>query len=47
MVDKMEQTQPSQLDKLEQTARELETDDDPERSRLRKPMKHKAVERPE
>jgi len=39
----------SQLDKFKQAARELETDDDPERfkERLRKAVKHKPVEEPE
>lgn len=38
-----------QLDKFKQVARELETDDDPERfkERLRKIVKHKPVEKPE
>jgi len=39
----------SQLDKFKQAARELQTDDDPERfkERLGKLVKHKAVEKPE
>lgn len=39
----------SQLDKFKQAARELGTDDDPERfkERLKKLVKHKPVERPE
>lgn len=38
----------SQLDKFKQAARELETDDDPERfkERLGKLVKHKPVEKP-
>lgn len=41
--------QPSQSDKFKQAARELETDDDPERfkERLKKLVKHKPVEKPE
>jgi hypothetical protein len=40
---------PSQLDKFKQAARELETDDDPERfkERLGKLVKHKPVGKPE
>lgn len=40
---------PSQLDKFKQAARELETDDDPQRykERLRKLVRHKPVEKPE
>lgn len=40
---------PTQLDKFKQAARELETDDDPERFRERvgKLVKHKPVEKPE
>lgn len=39
----------SQVDKFKQAARELETDDDPQRfeERLRKAVKHKPVEKPE
>lgn len=39
----------SQLDKFKEAARELETDDDPERfkDRLAKVVKHKPVEKPE
>jgi hypothetical protein len=39
----------SQLDKFKEAARQLETDDDPERfkDRLRKIVKHKPVEKPE
>ena len=39
----------SQLDKFQQAARELETDEDPKRfeERLRKLVKHKPVEKPE
>jgi len=38
----------SQLDKFKQAARELETDDDPERfkDRLKKLVKHKPVGKP-
>lgn len=38
----------SQLDKFKQAARELETDDDPERfkERVGKLVKHKPVEKP-
>ncbi len=38
-----------QLDKFEEAARQLETDDDPERfkERLGKLVKHKPVEKPE
>lgn len=41
--------EPSQLDKFKQAARDLETDDDPERFRERvgKLVKHKPVEQPE
>jgi hypothetical protein len=41
--------QPPQIDKFKEAARQLETDDDPERSRdrLRKLVKHKPVEKPE
>jgi hypothetical protein len=41
--------QKSQADKFKEAARELETDDDPERfeDRLRKLVKHKPVERTE
>jgi hypothetical protein len=40
---------PSQLDKFKQAARELETDDDPDRfkERVGKLVKHKPVEKPE
>jgi hypothetical protein len=39
----------SQLDKFKQAARDLETDDDPERfkERLAKLVRHKPVEKPE
>ena len=39
----------SQLDKFKRAARDLETDDDPERfkERLRQAVKHKPVEKPE
>jgi hypothetical protein len=39
----------TQLDKFKEAARELETDDDPERykERLRKLVRHKPVEKPE
>ncbi|MEQ7874831.1 hypothetical protein ABDK56_12600 [Sphingomonas sp. ASV193] len=39
----------SQLDKFKEAARDLETDDDPERfkDRLKKLVKHKPVETPE
>ena len=42
-------TRQSQIDKFKQAARELETDDDPERfkERLGKLVKHKPVEKPE
>ncbi len=38
----------SQLDKFKEAARQLETDDDPERfkDRLKKLVKHKPVEKP-
>jgi len=38
----------SQLDKFKKAARDLETDDDPERfdDRLKKLVKHKPVEKP-
>jgi hypothetical protein len=41
--------QKSQLDKFKQAARELETDDDPQRfkERLRSAVRHKPVEKPE
>lgn len=41
--------EPTQLDKFKQAARDLETDDDPERFRERvgKLVKHKPVEKPE
>jgi len=41
--------QKSQLEKFKEAARELETDDDPERfkDRLAKVVKHKPVEKPE
>lgn len=40
---------PTQLDKFKQAARDLETDDDPERfkERLKQVVKHKPVEKPE
>jgi len=39
----------SQLDKFKEAARQLETDDDPERfkERLKKLVKHKPVEKPD
>jgi hypothetical protein len=39
----------AQADKFKEAARELETDDDPERfkERLRKLVKHKPVDKPE
>lgn len=39
----------TQADKLKEAARETETDDDPERfkERLKKPVKHKPVEKQE
>lgn len=42
-------SEPSQLDKFKEAARQLETDDDPERfkERLGKLVKHKPVEKPE
>lgn len=45
----MEQQVNQQLDKFKQAARELETDDDPERfkERLAKLVKHKPVEKGE
>ena len=45
----MPQPDKSQLDKFKKAARELETDDDPERfkDRLAKVVKHKPVEKPE
>jgi len=45
MTDK----QGAQLDKFKKAARELETDDDPERfkERIGKLVKHKSVEKPE
>jgi hypothetical protein len=41
--------EPSRLDKFKQAARDLETDDDPERfkERLKQAVKHKPVEKPE
>ena len=41
--------EPTQLDKLKEAARQLGTDDDPERfkDRLGKLVKHKPVEKPE
>ena len=44
----MSERKPSQADKFKQAARELETDDDPERfkERLKKLVKHKPVEKP-
>lgn len=43
-----ERPEKSQADKFKEAARELETDDDPERfkDRLRKLVKHKSVEKP-
>jgi hypothetical protein len=43
------QAKQSQLEKFKQAARDLETDDDPERfkERLGKLVKHKPVEKPE
>jgi hypothetical protein len=45
----MGDNKPSQLDKFKQAARELETDDDPDRfkERLGKLVKHKPVEKPD
>lgn len=45
----MKLPRPTQLDKFKQAARELETDDDPERfnKRLGKLVRHKPVEKPE
>ena len=45
----MAEDKPAQLDKFKEAARELETDDDPERfkGRLRKLVKHKPVEKPQ
>ncbi len=45
----MTETEPTQLDKFKEAARQLETDDDPERfkERLGKLVKHKPVEKPE
>ncbi len=45
MTDK----EPTQLDKFKQAARELETDDDPERfkERVGKLVKHRPVEKPQ
>ncbi len=42
-------SEPSQLDKFKQAARELETDDDPKRfnERIGKLVKHKPVEKPQ
>lgn len=44
----MTEKTPSQLEKFKQAARDLETDDDPERfrERLGKLVKHKPVEKP-
>ena len=44
-----ENPEPSQLDKFKEAARQLETDDDPERfkERLRRVVKHKPMEKPE
>lgn len=44
----MPQPDKSQLDKFKEAARDLETDDDPERfkERLAKVVKHKPVEKP-
>lgn len=41
--------EPTQLDKFKEAARQLETDDDPERfkERLRGLVKHKPAEKPE
>ena len=49
MVDKQEHMGNNQLDKFNEAARELETDDDPTRfkERLGKLVKHKPVEKPE
>ena len=43
------ESEPLQLDKFKEAARELETDDDETRfdERMRKIMKHKPVEKPE
>jgi hypothetical protein len=45
----MPDREPSQLDKFKEAARELETDDDPDRfkERVGKLVKHKPVEKPE
>jgi len=45
----MPEAEPTQLDKFKAAARELETDDDPERfkERVGKLVKHKPVEKPE
>ena len=49
MADTEHQHPPSQLDKFKEAARQLETDDDPERfkERVGKLVKHKPVEKPE
>ena len=45
----VDQPEPTQLDKFKEAARQLETDDDPERfkERLGKLVRHKPVEKPE
>lgn len=45
----MSDDSPTQLEKFKEAARQLETDDDPERfkDRLKKLVKHKPVEKPE
>ncbi|NNM76831.1 hypothetical protein HJG53_07965 [Sphingomonas sp. ID1715] len=45
----MSKTPPTQIDKFKEAARQLETDDDPERfsGRLQKIVKNKPVEKPE
>jgi hypothetical protein len=49
MPDSPDSGVPTQLDKFKEAARQLETDDDPERfkERLKKLVKHKPVEKPE
>lgn len=49
MSNAAQDDQKSQLDKFKEAARELETDNDPERfkNRLAKVVKHKPVEKPE
>lgn len=45
----MTEPEPTQLEKFKQAAKELETDDDPERfkERLKEIARHKPVEKPE